>query len=183
MRLMDLWLHLHSPSPFEFYFGGDYDWGPIRTGQWHSGWRGYLAAYATIFGIQLERNFSPEPSSWTGIFNLRIFGLHAQGTNITLQGGARNVQGAASSWNPLAGVSLTLYLRRFFGLEGNYRHHFASTVLSTGVPLESDRFEGGGFIDFSFVRVYADYFHEAGGTYQLGGFTQSGGQIGARIYF
>ena len=184
MRLMDLWFALHTPSPYEFYFGGNYVWGPLGTGQWSSGWRGFVAAYASIFGLEVQREFSPGSPTWLALFHLRIFGLHAQATNLTLEGGARNVQGVLSSWDPEVGVTLTLYLRKYFGIEGLYRHYFVSTIQGPSVPELGDRVEAGAFIDFSFCRIFADYFRNwqnvSGDTNTL---ITSGGELGTKIFF
>ena len=184
MRLMDLWFALHAPSPYEFYFGGNYVWGPLGSGQWASGWRGFVAAYASIFGLEVQREFSPGSPTWLALAHIRIFGLHAQATNLTLEGGARNVQGVVSTWDPEVGVSLTLYLNKFIGIEGLYRHFFVSTVQGSGVPLLGDRAEAGAFIDFSFFRVFADYFRNWQNVYgDADTFDTTGGELGVKIFF
>jgi hypothetical protein len=57
-------------------------------------------------------------------------------------------------------VSVTLYGNRYFGVEGLWHHFFESSVNDQGNRLKGDRFQAGAFLDFSFVRVYVDYFHE-----------------------
>ncbi len=165
MRLMDLWLALHSPSPFEFYFGGDFRIAEDAP----NNWRMNAAAYASIFGIELQRGFSPRPE-WLGLFHLRIFGFHQQATNITLEGGVRAPMTGSRTRNALAGVGMSVYLARYFGLDGLFRHHFGDAA--------GNHYEGGAFIDFSFIRVYGSYYSD-----DSSGTNTSGAVAGTRIYF
>src|SRR5436190_22356647 len=57
MRLMDLWLALHSPSPYEFFVGGGYRYAQAGDAPGYSGWNLCAAAYASIFGLELQREF------------------------------------------------------------------------------------------------------------------------------
>src|SRR3954462_12820239 len=57
MRLMDLWLAVHSPTPYEFFLGGGYIV-PSQTGA-QSGFEVSAAAYATIFGLEFRRESVP----------------------------------------------------------------------------------------------------------------------------
>src|SRR5271170_4050109 len=47
MRLMDLWLAIHSPSPYEFYVGGNYEFGRFSDSYSYNGWDVTVGAYAT----------------------------------------------------------------------------------------------------------------------------------------
>ncbi|MGE0615495.1 MAG: hypothetical protein AB7P04_07630 [Bacteriovoracia bacterium] len=177
MRLMDLWLAIHSPSPYEFFLGVDYQAGSETPGGSFGGFRGMFAAYASIFGLQAE----VKPNEWHGIFNLRFFGFHNQGTNMTLQLGMRN-RSAEQLRGALLGLSITIYLSRFFGLEGNFRHYYTNVPSPTGSTLYGNLYEGGAFIDFSFLRVYGQYFS---GPYTLNSMDvgRSGFTLGTRLYF
>ena len=53
MRMMDLWLALHSSSPYEFFLGGDFQFGKLVDHTAYSGGSGFFAAYARIFGVQI----------------------------------------------------------------------------------------------------------------------------------
>src|SRR6185295_348306 len=55
MRLMDLWLALHSPSPYEFYLGGAYQMAETKPGGRYNAYDLFFAAYASIFGIEVQR--------------------------------------------------------------------------------------------------------------------------------
>lgn len=161
MRLMDLWLALHSPSPYEFFISGSYVSGEQGVTR-QSGHGLSAGAYASIFGLQFEREKLGSLTNVQGLFNLRIFGYHVQGTNITLHTGFRQQSaGAHSARAALAGVSASLYLAKYFGIRGMYRHYFDAIPGSSSVvqTKSGSRVEGGAFIDFRFVRVGADYFN------------------------
>ena len=148
MRLMDLWLALHSPSPYEFFVGGNY--GFIGSGSQTNSIRFQAGAYASIFGLELQRS-SGTIREWLYLFHLRIFGFHAQATNITLEAGLRSADKPFVSRNAVAGIGMSVYLTRFFGLDGLYRYNFGSVPSSTRYRVYGSYFEGGPFIDFKFL--------------------------------
>lgn len=160
MRLMDLWLAIHSPTPYEFYLGGDYQFGKENgsLGYNANSGKAFVAAYASIFGLEAQREF--RLSQWTTLFHFRLFGLHAQGTNITLQAGLRSLKDPTTFLNPLAGVAITFYLFKHFGIGGLYRHYFNALQNDNGIAESGNRVEGEAFIDFSFFRVYGQLFTE-----------------------
>jgi len=178
MRIQDLWFAVHSPSPYEYKVGGSYQLGQSGSPRNFNTSEAYFAAYATIVGLEV-RYESGMDQRWFGLFNFRVFGYHDQSTNITLQAGLRNSSSSDYSFNnALAGAELTFYLRRYFGLEGMYRHYFSSTPNSTGVTSSGDRFQAGAFIDFSALRFYGDYYSDTE-TW----ISQSGVALGMRVYF
>ncbi|OFZ19577.1 MAG: hypothetical protein A2X94_14110 [Bdellovibrionales bacterium GWB1_55_8] len=182
MRLMDLWLALHSPSPYEFLAGAAYI--APQTGAASSGMGFSGAAYASIFGVggDYEPASASRAARWDAQFLFRIFGYHAQGTNLTLQAGVRG--GEEGQRGAIAGISANFYLARHFGLEGLYRHHFESIPNAAGNRVQGSRYEGGAFIDFSFLRLFGNYFSEqerrSGETFD--GVT-TGLQLGAKLFF
>lgn len=186
MRLMDLWLALHSGSPYEYYVGGDYQWGNQGvTSQGYTAFHIYGAAYASIFGLQLERTMDPVDET-LGLMDLRIFGYHQQSTNITLQGGIKATTPTGTSYRQaVAGVAMSIYMSRYIGVEGLYRHSFDSTPNSSGFTVSGNRWEGGAFIDFKALRVYGTYYNDAQTTNIIGAepVTRSGVLIGGRLYF
>jgi hypothetical protein len=180
MRMMDLWLALHSPSPYEFYLGGEYQTGHFSGLGYYGGWEGFIAGYASIFGLELRYETTNLSSRTSGFVNFRLFGFHAQATNLTVQGGVKNEsRGDATLWNPLLGATITLYFTRFVGIEGLYRHFFSST--SHGLSVSGDRFEAGAFIDFQFVRVFGDFFTEQETT--ADSLSRKGATLGVKIFF
>jgi len=160
MRIQDLWLALHSPSPYEFYFGGNYQYNQLPGGAVLYPWAVHAGAYASIFGLEAQREAFADPR-WNFLFHLRVFGYHDQATNLTLEGGVRHTEGPGTSYrSPLAGLGLTLYFGKFFGIKGLGRYHFASTPTATGANVSGYRWEGGAFIEFKVLRIYGDYFQE-----------------------
>src|SRR5690606_38889731 len=88
-----------------------------------------------------------------------------------LQGGIRSEKDGYSYRNAFVGVSSTIYISKFFGIEGLYRHYFDSTPKRNDTVVSGSRYEGTAFIDFSFLRLYGTYFaepysHEAQSTAQ-----------------
>src|SRR5947209_12687437 len=55
MRMMDLWLALHSPSPYEFFIDGDYRFTDGGAAAPFSHWGFSGGAYASIFGLEASR--------------------------------------------------------------------------------------------------------------------------------
>lgn len=185
MRLMDMWLALHTPSPFEFYFGGNYQFAS-RDGDPYTGGQFHIAAFATIFGLEFQRDQS-SAKIMNALFALRLFGFHNQTTNITLHGGLR-FRGSDNEFrSPVAGVTTNLYFTKFFGVEGLYRRIFNSSVNDQGYRFNGHRYEAGPFIDFKFLRIFGSYFHEqefANNAAAQPLFpTRKGALVGARFYF
>jgi hypothetical protein len=181
MRLMDLWLAIHSPTPYEFFLSGAYVI-PSESGS-SQGSDLAFAAYATIFGLEAKRESVPI-TRIHGIFDFRIFGYHDQSTNITLQAGvaSRDI-GGQSVRNALAGVRLDIYLARYFGIGGLYRHYYDSAPNSL---FGSNRFEGQAFIDFQFLRLFGTYFSETTGASPASSLVlgdSKGVNLGAKLYF
>jgi len=178
LRLQDLWLAIHSPSPYEYYIGGNYQINQNSPGGNFKGREAFAGAFATIFGLE-GRYTSDSVSRWMGQFNFRIFGYHDQATNITLHLGFRNTNTGTFSYNnPYGGAGMTLYLARFFGVTGLYHHFFMSPPNSSNVIYSGDYLEGGAFLDFRFLRVYGSYFNDA-----ETGLTTKGITLGSKLYF
>jgi len=179
MRMQDLWLALHSPSPYEFYVGANSQFTEQIPGGSQSAWELFAGAYSSIFGLEGRYEVGNRDSRWLGIFNMRFFGLQDQSTNMTLQLGIRNTDNGTDVYrNALAGLSVTLYFSRYFGVEGLYRTYFLSMPASSGAQYRGERIQGGGFIDFRFLRVFADYLSTNEGTSNI-----TGAQLGTKIYF
>jgi hypothetical protein len=175
--MMDLWLALHSPSPYEFFAGAERR---MRQDPSDSQWRFRGAAYASIFGLELQHGAAGDlgAAETLGLFDLRVFGYHQQGTNITLQAGLRSREvGGAGVRSGLGGVAMTIYLARQFGIDGYWRHFFAPVPNAAGLAATGSRWEAGAFIDFSFLRVYGDWYNE-----QVERF-EKGATAGLRVYF
>lgn len=175
MRLQDLWLSMHTPTPYEFYFGGDYRW--LTDPKDQNDHRFAFGAFAKIFGLGIERETKPD--RWNLLFLLRVFGLHNQSTNITLHGGLRSQSDPQGFRSGIFGGSFTLNLLRYVGVETTWRHYFpASSTGSMGTKQNGNQFEANGFIDFRALRIYGGYLKQA----QDAGMS-TGYQAGARLYF
>ena len=180
MRMMDLWLSLHSPTPFEFFVAGEYGFVTRNPGSPFNHLNLSAAAYAQMFGLQFEYEAAPR-NRWLASFRLRLFGLHVQATNLTAEVGVRSqIDSAGQGYrNGFLGGSMTLYIARFFGIDGLYRYYIASTPSSTGEIAGGYRLQGGAFIDFKFFRPYGYYFFE----YTLNNTYQNGFHLGAKLFF
>jgi hypothetical protein len=184
IRIMDMWLALHTPSPYEFYLSSDYRVSDDQKDSFPGDARFGFAAYVSIFGLEVHKTVA-NSGEFTGLFDLRIFGYHAQATNITLQGGIRT-QGSPTYRSGVAGVAYTLYLVKPLGIDGFWRHYFDSTPNSTGNSVSGNRLELGPFLDFSFVRLGGGYFRETITTSSSASSsdqTHSGVFLGTKIFF
>jgi hypothetical protein len=167
IRLMDLWLALHSPSPYEFFLDGENRFSDGLPGMPFSNWKTSFGAYASIFGIEGGRLFADRAESPL-LLCLRIFGFHEQATNITLQGGTVLASDGSGFRNGVLGLRATFYLNRMAGVEGSFHHLFPSTPNDAGIERQGNRYSGGGFIEFSYLRLYAEYFTSTEAQYQPG---------------
>lgn len=185
MMMQDLWLAMHAPSPYEFFIAGSLIPGNERPGRGsYLGGDLRVGGFASIFGVELQydRSFSDR---WIGLVHLRLLGYHEQATNITLQGGYRSQSDGGTFKGALAGVRMTLYLTKFFGVEGLYRHYFETTDSESGARLTGSRYGAGAFIDFSFVRLFAFYFVEPTTVVTAGGNTDieiDGVHVGWKLF-
>jgi len=174
MRLQDLWLQKHLPSPFEFYLGGDYRF--VQSTKDERDHRFVAAAYARRMGISIESE--SEPSRFGTYLHFRLLGAHNQSTNLTFHGGMRSQSGPASFRSAAAGASLTLYFTNYFGGEATWRRYFAATPNSAGGDFSGTQTEANAFIDFSFLRVYGGILHQPMDAGRERGF-----HLGARLFF
>jgi hypothetical protein len=159
MRWSDMWLAMNSPSPYEFFVSGAAN---LTSMDDHSKFqmKYALGAYASIVGLEFDHeNIVGE--AYNARLNLRVMGYNVQNTNLTLFGGLRWRTENDGFRQPYLGASLTLYLRKFFGVYGQYRSYLASTPGSVHGNLTGSRWEAGPFIDFGPLRVFGNYVHES----------------------
>ena len=178
MRLQDLWLAAHT-SLYEYFIGGNYQVNQDGNGAYFRNYELFIGAYSSLVGLEVHYE-QANVARVHGILDFRFFGRHDQGTNLTAQFGGVNVMPAGETTyrSFFLGLSLTFYIARSFGLEGVYRHYFPSSPNEAGLSFSGDRLLGGAFIDFKFVRVYADYFSDSGSGNPYSGLT-----LGTKIYF
>lgn len=177
MRLMDLWLAMNSPSPYEFYLGGDLQLLERSSAARVFSGSAYLGAFASIFGLEARKDFGPG-QDWKGLFRLRVFGYHDQSTNLTFHAGVRWTLQPEDYRNAVAGYSMRIYLGKFFGIDHLGQYFFPSTPTGSGFSASGARFEVGGFIDFNILHFYAQYSWD-----RSTGEARSGPAGGVRIYF
>lgn len=177
MGWSNLWLSFNSPTPYEFFLTGAF---APQTSKGRFG----LGAYAEGVGLEFEHETVYDPA-WNARFHLRIFGVNVQNSNITLYGGIRGRNVGGGFRQGYYGASLTFYLRKFFGLFGQFRYHAGSTSNELG-KVTGTRWEAGPFVDFGPVRVFGYYLQEtetADSTTR--GYSRTAGfwNIGAQLYF
>ncbi len=167
IKLMDYWLSFNSPSPYEFYLiGGHADhkikFEGLSTYEENRDRINYgFGAFAHIVGIEGEfADRGKGFTDWTAQFTLKLLGHSIQGTHLNLHYGVKNFHGGGDKVsNQYVAASLSLYLLKFFGIKGNYRQYFEAESDSPS-KVKGDRVEGGGFIDFSFIRLYGNWYQE-----------------------
>lgn len=168
-QLMDLWLGMYAPSPYEFSLSGGYQsyttsTEPLRSDNSHQSYSGAVAAYATLIGLQAEyENNSQEVyNDLSGSLNIRIIGNAVQGTHVILFAGlrTRTIDNSGTPIllrNKFIGADLNLYLTKYFGLAGNYRSYLPTDDTTLGT-VSGTRSEAGIFIDFAAIRIFGNYF-------------------------
>lgn len=198
-RMMDLWLAMYAPSPYEFFLSGSYNsyatkWDPESLGSEKSyqSFTGSLGAYATIIGLegQYENNTAESFNDLSGSLNIRVLGNAVQGTHLTLRYGLRTRTGdwQGTSFrvgNQFAGAELNLYLTKYFGLSGRYNSYFPKEDENLG-SISGFRSEAGAFIDFSSFRVFGNWFQDKQTNDKAGvknSVDRSGVQTGLRFFF
>jgi len=191
-RMMDLWLGMYSPSPYEFYLKGSYltyktksDLVPEEKS--YQSYAGGLGAYATVIGLEIdyENNSQESYNDLSGSLNLRIMGNAVQGTHLIVHYGQRTRTGTSRITNLFAGADLNLYLTKYFGFQGAYDQYFPNDEGSLGT-YSGSRSEAGIFIDFGSVRLFGNWFSDLEKN-ELAGVTntvnRTGVQSGLQFFF
>lgn len=195
--LMDMWLTINTPSPYEFVIGGSmfhYTVDTTSTGTTTSktidGYNAEISAYARFVGVSAEyaNNTQEGFNDVNGIFNLRIFGNTVQGSHITLHYGLRTRTASDNSYrlNQQFGAgTLQLYLMKYFGIQGNYRQYLPYSEAHFG-DTEGTELNAGAFIEFGSLRLFGDWYQEKQSS-KLNGteskIDRTGTKIGIKFYF
>jgi hypothetical protein len=198
VRLMDQWLAMNTfDDPYEFYLGGD--WTSLtyttktstsETSEDRTVTRAYFATYASVFGLEGQYEVdSEQDTAWTAAFNLRLLGPSVQSTNVTLQYGVKSFVGeeGEDDINPqFAGVSMAIYLSKYFGVDGNYRFYMLKH-LPSGDYLVGEAYQARAFIDYGLLQIYGRWFMEVLRTEQerviQSRTTKEGFGAGATLFF
>ncbi len=167
-RMMDLWLGMYSPSPYELIFGGRYQNdalsvdNPVSQSNQYS-MSGTLAFFAMAFGVEgyYENNWNEGFVDSGEMLALRVAGKHVQNTHLILDYGTRTKK--TSSYNlqqQFAAADLDLYVENHSGLHGNYRYFLPTTDSFLGA-VTGWKWEAGLFWDIGFVKVFGGWFNES----------------------
>jgi hypothetical protein len=175
--LMDLWLGMYGPSPYEFYISGcsissesTTTYTPTSAGtdlkNSYRSYSGSIGAYAMIMGLvaDYENNTELGRNDLSGSLNLRVLGNAVQGTHLIIQYGLRtrhidNSINQVRLNNQFAGADLDLYLMRYFGLHGAYRSFLPYNEPILG-ETKGAKTEAGLFIDFGPVRIFGNWYSD-----------------------
>lgn len=200
--LMDMWLTINTPSPYEFVLGGslfhytldsNQDVGTptaTTTSKTVAGYSGEFSAYARFVGVTAEytNNTDEGFNDTTGIFNLRIFGNTVQGSHITLHYGLRTRTASDHSYRlnqQFGAATLQLYLMKYFGIQGHYRKYLPYAEDHFG-QTDSHELNAGAFIEFGALRLFGDWYQEKQKS-KLNSvdshFERTGSKIGLKFYF
>lgn len=170
-RMMDMWLSMNSPSPYEFMLGGATIWSTRSTGSpatelKFTSHAAELAAYAQFVGLnfEYENNAAETKNDLTGMLNIRLLGNSLQNSHLTIHAGQRTRGGQAGGNDyqlrqTLAQVSLQLYFSKHFGLDAKYRSYQKGED-TMGDTITGENAEAGVFIDFGPVRIFGAYSQE-----------------------
>lgn len=194
-NMMDMWLSINTPSPYEFVLSGSLQnytlettSAGITTSESKSVYTGDLSAYATFVGATLEHtNNQPENfSDLTGIFNVRVFGNTVQGSHLTLHYGLRTRTSQNYRLNqPFPAITLQIYLMKFFGIQGNYRD-FGTFTESFYGATNANEVTYGAFIEYGDLRIFGDVYLERQNSVLNGvetNFRREGARLGLKFFF
>jgi hypothetical protein len=195
--LMDMWLAINTPTPYELIIGGSlqsYSFDTTSLGTTNSrsisGYHGDVSAFARFVGLSFEHQNNIEEgfNDTTGIFNLRVFGDSQQTSHITVHYGLRTRTANDRSYRlnqPFPAVSLQLYLMKFFGIQGHYRS-FGTVNDGFYGELTADELTYGAFIEYGILRIFGDVYQERQNSKLNGVETdidRKGTRIGLKFFF
>lgn len=196
--LMDMWLSINTPSPYEFVLSTSLQNYSLKTQivgaaentQTKSTYHTEVMAYAKFVGVTLEHQNNNEEgfNDVTGIFNLRLFGETIQGTHLTLHYGLRTRTASNGTYRlnqSFPAVTFQLYLMKYFGLQTNYRSFSPVTETVFG-DTTANEITYGLFIEYGALRVFGDVFKENQSSTPSGiktDYTRDGARVGLKLFF
>lgn len=198
MRWQDIWLSMNSGSPFEGSLYGHYKSfasetdSPAATQNVIANFYG-LSAWAQMVGLEVAQHDNKDENilDQFGSLNLRLLGSSIQSSNLILHYGVRTrylkTQTPATRFNnTFTGLSLQIYLQKYFGLEGKYQVFAEFNEPSYG-KLKGHAWEANLFIDFKAVRIFGGSTFEQDDVELAAGGLQVvkriGTQGGLKIFF
>lgn len=161
-KMMDLWLAMNQPSPYESYLSFQsinltqtQDQSDIGTE--YTVYRGSLTAYAGFFGLESDylNNTKLNRVETRLSLNLRLLGSSQQSTNLTLGYGQKltSFKTEKSLRQMYLKGNLTVYLTKLFGIYGEILQYSPTSQSSLG-DVSGYEQEVGIFIDYSFIRIF-----------------------------
>jgi hypothetical protein len=194
-RLMDQWLMMHTPTPYEFVLevnSLDYEVSISDIKTQYKTIAGSLTAYASIVGLEFKNNnnFSEAFIDNTSLFHIRILGSADQSSHLTLSLGQRSRKYEDPTLplrnQYLGQVDLTLYFNKHFGFNYLHRSYYPLLGHSEWGDLNGSLQNFYLFIDFAALRVFGGAFLEKE-TQTLSEVntkkTMQGTTMGLRLYF
>lgn len=165
--MMDLWLGMYAPSPYELIIGGNYhnyalaiDNPLTQTNYYRQG--ATAAFYALALGIEgfYENNWLEGFNDSGGMLGFRVMGKHVQNTHFIVQYGIRNRNSSAANLQQqfVAG-DLDIYVERHSGLHFNYRTYLPTTNSTLGA-VSGYRWEATYFLNISFLQVFGGWMND-----------------------
>jgi hypothetical protein len=191
-RMMDLWLSLNSPSPYEFMLGISHHGysleQPNAEPVQHTSYSGAMSAYAQIVGVtaEYENNAEEKYNDLNGLLNLRLFGESIQSSYLAVHYGLRTrtyADSGARVAQHFSQVSLQMYAIKAFGFAGLYRLYYpAEQNIPGATPAETsgNLTEAGAFIDFKNFRLFGDWYKEQKKDRTSSGAESSSSQTGVK---
>lgn len=169
--MMDMWLSMNTPSPYEFVIGGgqyrytlDSKTNSASTTADYDSHHADLAAYARFVGLgaEYQKNGGENFVDTTGLFHLRIFGNTVQGSHITLHYGLRTRISETNNYRlnqQFPAATLQIYFMKYFGIQGHYRSYQPITENFYG-ETTGDELRYGLFIEYGLLRISGQVFEE-----------------------
>jgi len=194
-RMMDVWLSMNSPSPYELMLGVSYNSftsanSTLAPDLNFTDYSGSFSAYAQFVGLsaEYENNTSEGYNDLSGLFNLRLLGSSIQGSYLAIHYGLKTHTEAATNIRlsqPFAQASIQLYATKQFGFDGLYRSYFLINDATLG-DVKGQLTEGGAFIDFNNFRVFGSWYKDVQNektTTTTTDKTHTGIRTGLKIFF
>ncbi|PWU12809.1 MAG: hypothetical protein C5B49_15820 [Bdellovibrio sp.] len=194
-RMMDLWLGMYAPSPYEFILSvSQMDYQEVIDNPasqiGYKSIKGSAAFYALVLGLEVdyENNWDERYNDLLGMLNVRVAGNSNQSTHLNVGFGLRsrngdpNVQILGQS---VAGAELEIYIEHHSGIRGSYRYDLPKTdpVLGT---VSGHRAEAGVFFEILNFRFFGNWFTEDFDNMISGNATnrtRTGWQYGLKTFF
>lgn len=192
-RMMDLWLGMYAPSPYEFYLEGIYasGEGSIANSKPASVWHytGRLGISVLILGIEVshKNDWISNHQENSSQLRLRILGNAVQGTHLIIGAGqSKSSNSGITLQQNFATADFDLYIEQHSGLHFAYKNMLPAQ--SNGLSYKGSKVEGGLFFDVSFLQVFIRYFDEKiqnsdSAGVQLSETRERGTEAGLKFFF